>query len=88
MQGTSCHSPINSRASDSDLPLLSPIIRNLSERNIIRIRDDFSSWDIYALMAEFDEWLDQGPMSKPNDHETAFYGWVKQHHERNRYPLA
>jgi plasmid replication initiation protein len=75
-------------ASDSDLPLLSPIIRNLSERTIIRIRHDFPKWDIYALKAEFDEWIDEDPTRKPNDYEAAFYGWVKQHNERNRYQLA
>src|SRR5271169_2873262 len=42
-----------------DLPLLSPIIRTLSERTIAQIRSEFPRWDVYALQAEFNEWLDE-----------------------------
>jgi plasmid replication initiation protein len=73
---------------DSDLPLLVPIMRNLSERTINQIRRDFPGWDIYALKAEFDEWVDGDPSRKPHDYEAAFYGFVRNHHERNRYQLA
>lgn len=73
---------------DSDLPLLGPIIHNLSERIIGRIRHDFPGWDVYALKAEFDEWVSEDPARKPKDYEAAFYGFVRQHHERNRYQLA
>ena len=39
-------------------PLLSPIIRTLSERTIAQIRKDFPKWDVYVLQAEYNEWLD------------------------------
>jgi plasmid replication initiation protein len=73
---------------DSELPLLRPIIHNLSERIIGRIRHDFPGWDVYALKAEFDEWVSEDPARKPKDYEAAFYGFVRQHHERNRFQLA
>ena len=41
-----------------DLPLLSPIIRTLSERTIAQIRSEFPGWDVYALQAAFNEWVD------------------------------
>ncbi len=66
------------------LPLLNPIIRTLSERTIVQVRRDFPDWDIYALQAEFNEWLDGDPAREPKDYEAAFYGFVKQHHQRNR----
>jgi hypothetical protein len=75
-------------ASSGDLPLLSPIMRELSERTISRIRNDFPGWDIYALKAEFDEWINEDQTRKPHDYEAAFYGFVRQHHHRNRYQLA
>jgi plasmid replication initiation protein len=73
---------------DSELPLLGPIMRNLSERTINQIRRDFPGWDIYALKAEFDEWIGAEPTRRPHDYDAAFYGFVRSHHERNRYQLA
>jgi plasmid replication initiation protein len=73
---------------DHDLPLLSPIIRTLSERTIAQIRTQFPGWDIYALQASFDEWLDADSSRSPKNYEAAFYGWVRQHHARNRAQLT
>jgi plasmid replication initiation protein len=67
-----------------DLPLLSPIIRTLSERAIAQVRKEFPGWDIYALQAAFNEWLDGDSARTPANYEAAFYGWVRQHHARNR----
>ena len=71
-----------------DLPLLSPIIRSLSERTIAQIRREFPGWDIYALQDAFNEWLDGDPIRKPANYEAAFYGWVRQHHTRNRSQVS
>jgi hypothetical protein len=38
----------------------------------------------YALKADFDEWIDAVPAREPQNYNAAFYGFVKQHHERNR----
>jgi plasmid replication initiation protein len=68
-----------------DLPLLNRVIRHLSDRTIMSIRCDFPGWDIYALKAEFDDWLDDDPSRDPQDYEAAFYGFVRRHHERNHH---
>jgi hypothetical protein len=69
------------------LPLLRPIMRELTDRNIARIRADFPGWDVYALKAEFDTWLDASTAREPANYSAAFYGFVKQHHDRNRHQL-
>lgn len=69
------------------LPLLQPVLRNLTEQGTARIRASFPGWDIYALKAEFDSWLDQNPQREPRDYEAALYGFMKQHHQRNRHQL-
>jgi len=71
-----------------DLPLLSPIIRNLSDRTIGQIRKEFPGWDVYALQGEFNEWLDADAARAPKNYEAAFYGWVRQHHARNRAQVS
>ena len=71
-----------------DLPLLSPIIRTLSEQTIAQIRNECPGWDIYALQDAFNQWLDQDPARAPKNYEAAFYGWVRQHHVRNRYQVS
>ena len=45
-----------------DLPLPSPIIRNLSERTIAQIRKEFHRWDVYVLQGIYNEWLDKDPL--------------------------
>src|SRR6478736_1554840 len=66
-----------------ELPLLKPLIRTLSESTIRRVRAEFPGWDIYALQAEFNEWLDGDAAREPKDYEAAFYGFVRRHHQRN-----
>jgi hypothetical protein len=75
-------------ARTQDLPLLSPIIRALSEQAITQIRREFPGWDIYALQGAFNEWLDQDPARAPKNYEAAFYGWVRKHHARNRSQVS
>lgn len=69
---------------DRPLPLLTRILRDLSERTIVQVRREFPGWDVYALKAEFDQWLDADPTREPKDYGAAFYGFARQHHERNR----
>jgi len=71
-----------------ELPLLKPIIRALSDRTIAQIRGEFPGWDIYALQATFNEWLDNDPSRAPDNYEAAFYGWVRKHHSRNRSQVS
>jgi plasmid replication initiation protein len=68
---------------ESSLPLLNPIIRTLSERTIVSIRNECPGWDIYALQHAFNEWLDSDASRTPNNYEAAFQGWVRRHHARH-----
>lgn len=70
------------------LPLLNPLIRSLSERMIVQVRHEFPGWDVYALKADFDEWLDADASREPKDYEAAFYGFVKNHHQRSHAKVA
>ncbi len=63
------------------MPLLMHM--ELTDRTIARVRKAFPGWDIYALKAEFDDWLMDRPERQPNDYQAAFYGFVKAHHQRN-----
>ena len=80
--------PLNEAPRTHHLPLLSPLIRTLSERTIAQIRSECPGWDIYALQDAFNEWLDNDPTRAPQNYEAAFFGWVRQHHARNRYQVS
>ena len=69
------------------LPLLRRILRMLKDDTLERIRSDFPGWDVYALKADFDSWIDADPTREPKDYEAAFYGFVRQHHYRNQHQL-
>jgi hypothetical protein len=43
---------------------------------------------VYALQAEFNGWLDEDAQRTPKNYEAAFYGWVRQHHARNRAQVS
>lgn len=71
---------------ENRFPLLNPIIRTLSDRTIISIRNECPGWDIYALQHAFNEWLDADASRTPNNYEAAFQGWVRRHHVRHHNP--
>lgn len=79
---------LNETSRTHDLPLLNPIIRTLSERAIVQIRKEFPGWDVYALQAAFDDWINEDPTRTPANYEAAFYGWVRRHHSRNRAQVS
>ncbi len=40
--------------------------------------------EVAKLKAEFDAWLGQESSRRPSDYQKTFYGFVRQHHGRNR----
>ena len=65
-----------------------PLLRGeLTDDLLARIRADFPGWDVYALKAEFDAWLQGDPARTPTSYASAFYGFVKQHNTRNAHML-
>jgi plasmid replication initiation protein len=61
-----------------------PFFGTLTDETIARVRHDYPGWDIYALKAEFDTWLNEAPTRAPTDYQKAFHGFVRQHHARNQ----
>jgi plasmid replication initiation protein len=69
------------KAPEAPMPLFS---RYPGDEVLTRIRADFPGWDIQALKAEFDAWIDQKPTRMPKNYDAALYGFVRQHAARNR----
>ncbi|RAH95798.1 plasmid replication initiator protein [Acuticoccus sediminis] len=68
------------RASEGSAPLLAHA--ELGEETITKIRKDFPGWDVYAMKGEFDKWITQDESRRPSDYQSAFYGFMRQHHAR------
>ncbi|MCI4592388.1 replication initiator protein A [Sphingobium sp. BYY-5] len=51
------------------------------------IRTDFPGWDYDELMRRFDAFLGANPHELPRNYSKRFYGFVKEHHRRNKYRL-
>ena len=51
------------------------------------IRADFPGWDYDALMERFDAFLGSNPDELPRNYSKRFYGFVKEHHRRNKFRL-
>ncbi len=51
------------------------------------IRAECPGWDLDALMRTFDAFLNANPGELPRNYSKRFYGFVKKHHERNKYQL-
>jgi len=51
------------------------------------IRSDFPGWDYDELLRRFDAFLGANPHELPRNYSKRFYGFVKEHHRRNKYRL-
>jgi hypothetical protein len=51
------------------------------------IRADFPGWDYDELLGRFDAFLGANPSELPRNYSKRFYGFVKEHHRRNKYRL-
>lgn len=70
-------------APPSQTPTL-PYLSHPTDETVALVRKDFPGWDIYALKAEFDDWIEGRPNRRPDDYNKAFYGFVRQHHRKVR----
>ena len=75
-----------------------PVARERSARRVIAasvldaevyasIRSDFPGWDYDELIRRFDAFLGSNPSELPRNYSKRFYGFVKEHHRRNKYRL-
>lgn len=59
----------------------------MTDATIDYLRDTCPGWDLYALHADFERWVDAESSRTPADWQRAFIGWVKRHHEKHRHEL-
>jgi plasmid replication initiation protein len=60
----------------------------LPDDMLSRIRREFPGWDVYFLKAEFDNWLAEDVQRLPDNYASAFHGFVRSYHARNRHTLG
>ena len=62
--------------------------QDILDREIYQaIREECPGWDLDVLMKTFDQFLGANPTELPRNYSKRFYGFVKKHHERNKYQL-
>lgn len=59
----------------------------MTEDTIAHLRQTCPGWDLYALHAEFERWVDADPGRMPVNWQKAFIGWTKQHHQKHGHKL-
>lgn len=80
---------VHSVSSPSPSPIPSPSsARTILDKDVYAsIRADFPGWDYDELMRRFDTFLGANPNEMPRNYSKRFYGFVKEHHRRNKYRL-
>jgi plasmid replication initiation protein len=59
----------------------------ITEATRDQLRGECPGWDLYALHAEFETWVNADNNRTPASWQKAFIGWVKRHHEKHKHEL-
>jgi len=59
----------------------------LTDDTLEYCRKHYRGWDFHALHAEFKAWLSDSDERAPDRYQSAFIGFVKRYHEKNRHQL-
>jgi plasmid replication initiation protein len=59
----------------------------ITEATRDQLRGECPGWDLYALHAEFETWVNADSNRTPANWQKAFIGWVKRHHEKHKHEL-
>ncbi|MDV6330933.1 replication initiator protein A [Asticcacaulis sp. 201] len=59
----------------------------LTDDTLSYLRKHYHGWDFHALHAEFRGWLAESADRSPERYQSAFIGFVKRYHEKNRHQL-
>jgi plasmid replication initiation protein len=59
----------------------------IADDTMAYLREKCPGWDLYALHAEFESWVNADPARTPASWQKAFIGWVKRHHEKHKHEL-
>ena len=60
----------------------------LTDETLAHLRERYRGWDFHALHAEFKSWVHADAERTPDRYQSAFIGYVRRYHEKNRHQLA
>jgi plasmid replication initiation protein len=60
----------------------------LTDDTLDHLRANYRGWDFHALHAEFKSWLHADAERTPDRYQSAFIGYVRRYHEKNRHQLG
>ena len=82
------HDPSWERSSSLPLGSARPKAAEVLDREVYEaLRAECPGWDYDELMRRFDSFLGANPQELPRNYSKRFFGFVKKHHERNKYQL-
>lgn len=59
----------------------------MSDDTIDLLRGECPGWDLYALHADFEAWVNASADRTPANWQKAFIGWVRRHHKQHKHTL-
>lgn len=59
----------------------------LTDETLAHLREHYRGWDFHALHAEFRAWINGSEERAPDRYQSAFIGYVRRYHEKNRHQL-
>lgn len=59
----------------------------MADETIAHLRETCPGWDLHALHAEFEKWVNADAARLPANWQKAFIGFVKRHHEKHGHTL-
>lgn len=59
----------------------------LTDETLAHLRANYQGWDFYSLHNEFQVWVREKADRAPDRYQSAFIGFVRRYHEKNRYQL-
>ncbi len=59
----------------------------MTDETIETLRATCPGWDLHALHAEFEKWVNADAARLPANWQKAFIGFVKRHHEKHGHTL-
>ncbi len=60
----------------------------VTDETLAHLRTHYRGWDFHALHAEFKGWLHADADRSPDRYQSAFIGYVRRYHEKNRHQLG
>lgn len=60
----------------------------LTDATLAHLREHYRGWDFHALHVDFKAWIQADAERTPDRYQSAFIGYVRRYHEKNRHQLA